>query len=255
MRDFTKLSDDLKIAQSSLCSHKLYESLSDSKALAPFMEHHVFAVWDFMSLLKALQRGLTCVELPWRPVNNVPKELTRFINEIVLGEESDLDPEGHPCDHFSLYLKAMEEVGAETQRVERFIMSGDFSIVPPGAREFVEFNIQLAESGELHKIAAAFFYGREKLIPEMFDEILNGLEARQDDFPALVYYLKRHIELDGDEHSQLAQKCLELLCGDDLKLWNEAYMTGIQSLELREYLWDKALESYVTTQEFDRVIV
>lgn len=211
------------------------------------MEHHVFAVWDFMSLLKGLQRALSCVDVPWKPVPHIPKELTRFINEIVLGEESDIDIEGNTCDHFSLYLRAMSEVGADVSKIEAFLNSGDFSIIPTGAKEFVSFNIQLAESGEIHKIASAFFYGREKLIPEMFDKILQGLKQHNQECPSLIYYLERHIQLDGDEHSHLAQKCLEILCQDDEKKWQEAYEIGAQSLDLRCQLWDHVLKEYQNT--------
>lgn len=244
MNDFKQNLISLKEAQKRLYTHELYHQLSDHEALLHFMGHHVHAVWDFMSLLKALQIGLTCVEVPWKPVANVPKDLTRFINEIVLGEESDLGPDGNPCDHFTIYLQAMSEVGVSTFDIEQLIETGDYEPLPAAAGEFVEFNIKLAQSGELHKIAAAFFYGREKLIPEMFEAILKGLGPRKTDCPALVYYLERHIELDGGEHSILAEKSLELLCAHDKKLWDEAVKTGLKSLELREKLWDEALESY-----------
>ena len=47
-----------------LSTHPIYSSISKPQHLRLFMESHVFAVWDFMSLLKALQRSLTCVDLP-----------------------------------------------------------------------------------------------------------------------------------------------------------------------------------------------
>lgn len=242
MNNISDLQRKLELAQSELCQHPLYENLNSPSALRLFMHYHVFAVWDFMSLLKGLQRGLTCVELPWRP-SRAPKEVTRFINEIVLGEESDLDQNGEACDHFSLYLRAMEEIGVDPFAINHFIESFDFDYVPEGARSFVEYNLNLAQSSNLHCIAAAFFYGREKLIPEMFERILKGLGDKKSECPALVYYLERHIELDGDEHSHLAELCLQKLCQDDPLLLDEAYQTGIKSLQLRAKLWDAALVS------------
>ncbi len=233
----------LEQLQHSLCEHPLYQVLDDPRAVPVFMQHHVFAVWDFMSLLKALQRGLTCLEVPWRPVNT-SKELVRFINEIVLGEESDLDQQGQACDHFTLYLRAMEELGVDRSAIDQFLREYDYQVIPPGAREFVQMNLDLATSGELHRIASAFFFGREKLIPEMFERILNGLGERKQDCPTLVYYLERHIELDGEEHSHLAQKCLDVLCANDSRRLEEAYETAAMSLEQRRRLWDAALEQY-----------
>ncbi|MGD8575521.1 MAG: DUF3050 domain-containing protein [Thiohalophilus sp.] len=233
----------LEQAQQELCEHPLYHSLSDPRAIAIYMQYHVFAVWDFMSLLKSLQRGLTSLELPWRPVQG-NKELVRFINEIVLGEESDLDQNGNACDHFTLYLRAMDELGVDQSAIQNFLREFDYDEIPTGAREFVQMNLELAASGELHRVASAFFYGREKLIPEMFQKILDGLGGIKQDCPTLVYYLERHIELDGEEHSHLAEKCLDILCQGDSRLLDEAYDTAYQSLQLRSQLWDAALEQY-----------
>ncbi|MFP3873541.1 MAG: DUF3050 domain-containing protein [Thiohalophilus sp.] len=233
----------LEEAQQRLCEHPLYQVLDDPGALTLFMQYHVFAVWDFMSLLKALQKGLTCLDVPWRPAAG-PKEVTRFVNEIVLGEESDLDQHGEACDHFTLYLRAMAELGVDQTAIRTFLDNFDFNAIPEGAREFVRMNLDLAGSGELHRVAAAFFYGREKLIPDMFDRILGGLKEKKPACPTLVYYLERHIELDGDEHSHLARKCLDSLCGDDPVLLDEAYETAFMSLESRTRLWDAVLERY-----------
>ena len=97
--------------QSELTNHAVYKTLNNLESIRHFMSYHVFAVWDFMSLLKSLQIRLTCVELPWRP-SQYPSEMVRLINQIVTGEESDLHLDGNPTSHFDLYLKGMEEIGS-----------------------------------------------------------------------------------------------------------------------------------------------
>ncbi|OUR97938.1 hypothetical protein A9Q84_07010 [Halobacteriovorax marinus] len=225
----------------SLANHPLYSELRTVENLRVFMEYHVFAVWDFMSLLKSLQRKITCVQLPWTP-SPYSKDLVRMINEIVLGEESDTDPEGNACDHYTLYLDAMSEVGASTDLMEEFIREFNFNTLETPIKNFVSFNMDLALGDEPHKVAAAFFFGREKLIPDMFTGVLNQLKQQNTVCPKLIYYIERHIELDGDEHSDLANKCMLALCkGDETKL-REAYEVGLESLRLRTKLWDGVLE-------------
>lgn len=231
-----------------LSNHTLYQKVKTVSDLQIFMESHVFAVWDFMSLLKRLQREITCVEIPWNP-SQYPKNVVRLINEIVLGEESDKDREGLACDHFTLYLRAMNDLGADPGRLLSFTRDLDFKKwCSPAESEFVAFNLDLAKNGAIHEVAAAFFFGREKLIPDMFTSILgdfskNLVEAAQINFPNLRYYLERHIEIDGGEHSHQAHDCLMSLCGDDQVKWEEARLAGVRSLILRSALWDEVENS------------
>jgi len=205
------------------------------------MENHVFAVWDFMSLLKSIQNKVTCTSLPWKPSPYSP-DVVRMINEIVLGEESDLDAEGLPCSHFELYLKAMEEVGANTAPIKDFLGTMDMTLVPKSVQPFVEFNLDLALNGRVEEVIAAFFYGREKLLPNVFESILKVLESENIQCPTLLYYFKRHIELDGDSHGPLAQKCLAEVCGSNQTKILRAQYSGLQSLRMRETLWDNTLK-------------
>ncbi len=237
MKNLLKEIDSL---HNSLEDHLVYKKIEDIDSLKVFMQYHVFAVWDFMSLLKSLQREITCVEVPWRP-SKYSKEIVRMVNEIVLGEESDLDKEGRACDHFSLYLSAMEEVGASTLAISEFLENYEMNDLPSEVKSFVSFNLNLALGNEPHKVAAAFFFGREKLIPDMFTGLLSYIKNEELNCPTLIYYIERHIELDGDEHSILAKKCLEELCGGDEKKLAAAYEIGKQSLELRVKLWDGVL--------------
>lgn len=234
---------DIERYQAQLAQHPLYSEINSLERLRTFMEAHVFAVWDFMSLLKGLQQKLTCIEVPWRPAP-FDRRLTRLINEIVMGEESDLDLAGRPIDHFTLYLESMREVGADTTPIETFIRELDFSQLPKNVADFTRMNLNLALEGELHEVAAAFFFGREKLIPEMFTGLLQELEAKGLRCPSLLYYIKRHIELDGEEHGEMAGECLELLTEGHPERINQALRAGLESLKHRQLVWDEVLMSY-----------
>ncbi len=110
--DLRKLVAPLREA---LVQHPFYTEVNSLDRLRGFMGMHVFAVWDFMSLVKRLQREVTCQRLPWMPPSS--SRISRFANEVVLGEESDLDPAGMPVSHFELYLRAMDEIGADRAAV------------------------------------------------------------------------------------------------------------------------------------------
>ena len=232
----------IDVLQKRLSHHPVYSTFNQIENIRHFMEYHVFAVWDFMSLLKSLQRHLTCVELPWRP-SGYPAEMVRLINQIVVGEESDIDQHGNPISHFDLYLKAMEEVGADTTLIKKFLATNDYSLIPSGAREFVEFNIKTATEASVLEVAASFFFGREKLIPDMFETIVATLKKENINAPTLIYYLDRHIEVDGGEHGPLAEKCLDVLSENSEIKKNIAYSMGIKALEMREMLWNSVHQS------------
>ncbi len=241
------MTDKLETAGRELRTHPMYTRLNELQVLRHFMSWHVFAVWDFMTLLKSLQRRLTCVELPWRPSPH-PPELARLINEIVLGEESDLSHDGRPLSHFALYLEAMGEVGADPALLHKFLRDGDLAALPAPIARFVGHNLDVAMNGSDAEVAAVFFYGREKLVPEMFRGILAAISHRESEFPALVYYFRRHIEVDGEAHGPMAEKALELLAG---KQDQSARAQALRALELRRELWDGVLESLKTKEAGD----
>jgi hypothetical protein len=229
--------------QQELAHHPVYGTLTSIHGIRHFMESHVFAVWDFMSLLKSLQIHLTCVSLPWRP-SPYPAEMVRLINQIVLGEESDVDQHGNPISHFDLYLKAMEEVGASSVLIKEFIKTQNLSLIPESARDFVAYNLKVAMNGTPLEVAASFFYGREKLIPDMFTSIVNVLKEEGVEAPTFIYYLERHIEVDSGEHGPLALKALSYLTANDKDLQKVALDSGLMALEMRKTLWNKVLDSY-----------
>jgi hypothetical protein len=231
-----------------LVEHPLYGVLRGPADLRIFQQHHVFCVWDFMSLLKALQRQLTCVEVPWLP--SPDPVASRLINEIVLGEESDEDGAGGHCSHFELYLAAMQDTGADTEPVESFLKalrsgrSADDALriasVPPATAAFVRLSLSIAERAELHRLAAAFGLGREDVIPSMFVQMLERLTAAEPDrFGRFLFYLKRHVDLDGDSHGPAALRLIERICGTDALLRREALETACACLEARLGVWEE----------------
>jgi hypothetical protein len=230
--------------------HRLYGSISNLEALRKFMEFHVFAVWDFMTLLKALQRSFSCVELPWLPTND--RESRRLINEIVLAEESDDDGRGGTCSHFELYLEAMNQAGAQTSAIQSFLdalrrgeglaSALDIPSIPAASRKFVRVTWGVVESGSLAAIASAFTLGREELIPELFEGLIGSIEAEDRGRVELFRdYLTRHVHLDRDEHGPMALRMLNSACGNDPALWKDARFAAVTALEARRELWDGAL--------------
>ena len=202
------------------------------------MEYHAYAVWDFMSLLKAMQEQLTCTKAPWKPVGD--KKIRRLVNSIVLEEESDLDAQGNPSSHFEMYLGAMEECGASTKKIKAFVNSIDNKLVSSGNQDidgFLQTTFSIIDTNEIHKIAAAFTFGREDLIPDMFTAIVEDLNS-ENTLNKFVYYLERHIELDSGEHGPLAFQLISDLCGEDDKKWREVEETAIVCLIAREKLWN-----------------
>lgn len=229
-----------------LAAHPLYPQIRTIDHVRLFMESHVFAVWDFMSLLKALQRALTCVELPWVPT---PFPVSRrFVNEIVLGEESD-EYQGRPISHFEIYLEAMEQVKADTRAIRHVVSCApqginrlSFEGVPAAAKEFVETTFRVIQEGSSAAQAAAFAFGREDAIPDMFRSLVRQLNQEMSgEFDQMVWYLERHIEVDGDDHGPLSLKMVADLCSDDPALWEEASQSAEEALRARLRLWDSVL--------------
>jgi hypothetical protein len=243
----TQVTETIAPVREAIIRHPLYERMKRMEDIRIFMQHHVFAVWDFMSLLKSLQRRLTCTDIPWTPTGNAA---TRFlINEIVTGEESDLTPDGARASHFELYLQAMQQAGADTRAVTALLESLrqgypleaalQNSNIPEAARAFMQYTFGLIDQAPVHVQAAVFTFGREDLIPAMFLALVNDLDKT---FPGQIslykYYLERHIEVDGDHHSHLGMQMVEELCGNDPVKWREAAAAAKTALEKRLALWD-----------------
>lgn len=250
--------------RASLLSHPIYDRIDDVGALRVFMESHVFAVWDFMSLLKSLQRAVTCTTVPWVPPPD--RICARLINEIVLEEESDEPEKGRFTSHFELYIDAMREVGADPSAVLAVVESvrrGEdprpaMQGVPIATREFTLTTLRLA-GGPPHAVAAAFLLGRESIIPGMFRRILGEVNARGDRwsrvtgvvrrkfrtvdrYANLRLYLDRHIDLDGGDHTPMGERLLMVLCGTDKRRWEEAGEAARTALRARIEMWSGLCE-------------
>lgn len=240
------LQGHISAARASVIDHPIYDLVTTRERLTRFMGLHVFAVWDFMSLLKALQRQVTCVDTPWVPTGQA--RARRLINSIVLDEESDLI-DGRVFSHFELYLAAMREVGADTTRIERFVklVGGGHDVatalsaagVPAGAQTFVLQTMAFVREGKPHALAAAFTVGREDAIPEMFRRLLASIP----DAPTMAAYLERHIALDGDHHADQGFALIDDLCGDDPTKWREAGDAAVAALRARADLWSATVRS------------
>ncbi|QKW06545.1 DUF3050 domain-containing protein [Streptomyces sp. NA04227] len=247
-----KLRAVIETARAEVVKHPIYHQLNTLEDVNTFNENHVFAVWDFMSLLKSLQRSLTCVQVPWVPQGS--SESRRLINDIVLVEESDELGDGF-ISHFEMYVNGMAEAGADVGTINGFldrIREGErvrsalvTAEVPTAAATFVNATWDFIETAPLHCRAAAFAFGREDLIPEMFDQVIK-VDDQGGKLATFREYLARHIEVDGEEHTPMAMAMVADLCGDDEAKWEEAGNTVTAALRARVALWGgimKALEA------------
>jgi Protein of unknown function (DUF3050) len=206
-------------------------------------------VWDFMSLVKRLQSELTSNSLPWTPPAR--PQIARFANEVVLGEESDLGPDEQPISHFELYLRAMDEIGADSTEIRGFVAQLGLGArwedvlsemkVPPGVTRFVNETLRCATQGSLVEVASCFLFGREDVIPEMFERLLTLWSNAKAEVPHFAYYLERHIELDGGSHGPWAQEMLIALAGQREANWQEATRAAARAITNRIRLWDSIL--------------
>jgi len=247
-----KLLDNIEDAREALVAHPVYSKVDSVENMHVFMSFHIWAVWDFMCLLKGLQVNLSCVQVPWFPHGD--RTLRRLVNEIVVAEETDEDGRGGYAAHFELYLEAMDQCGADSKSMHRFIdalrlgmdigSALELSSPPEGARVFSTDTCDIISSGSLPAIAAAFTFGREDVVPLMFQEILDQVKLSDlAGYDRFIYYLDRHIAIDADEHGPMAFEMVDLLCGDDDAKWEEAEATARRHIESRIRLWDSALEA------------
>ena len=255
------LTPELRDLRAGLETHPVCAALKEREHLQAFMQIHVFAVWDFMSLVKRLQNELTCTQVPWMPPSN--PEAARLINDIVLGEESDIGADGRPASHLDLYLGAMREVGADTRVFERFmdaLRDGEMvsqaladDDIPWFVREFVSRTLDTALNGSRLQVMASFLYGRENVIPTMFQGLLDSWSLKPAEAPRFVYYLERHIELDGDSHGPAAARLIGAELARNPHGLESARLAASEALHARHQLWDGAYETLQSLGVADQV--
>lgn len=237
--------------QERLDGHPIYAAVETLDDLRVFMQHHVHSVWDFMSLIKYLQHNVAPARWPWTP--GADATVQRFINELVLEEETDEagpDAPGEFSSHFALYLGAMREIGANAAIPARFVeIAGRDGIAaalasglaPAPSASFNRTTFSYIDADKPHTVAAALALGREHIIPAMFRALLNRMSVTEDQAPVFHYYLKRHIHLDEDFHAPLSLRLLTALCGGDSVKIEEARNAAIQAVEARVEFWDGVL--------------
>jgi hypothetical protein len=244
--------DDLGSLRATLLNHPIYAQVACVADLRRFMEDHVFAVWDFMSLLKRLQQDMTSIRVPWFPSDNV--RAARLINDIVIGEETDVGPDGSYVSHLDLYRRAMADIGASTLQFDRFCSLAQVGVpveaalarigAPPHVQAFVAHTMALANSGSTEEVLAAFFYGREDIIPEMFRRLLDTLydtKHSNDRLRHFIYYIDRHIELDGDSHGPKGRELIDDLVANVPDRQARALRAACRSINARIGLWNGTL--------------
>lgn len=250
IKKIDKIKQSINPAREELINHPLYSRIRSIENLRRFMEYHIFAVWDFMCLLKALQSRLTRIKLPWFPLGDPLGR--RLVNEIVLGEESDEYLKGRYLSHFELYYSAMKQIGADTGSIERFLAElrkGTQVIdalrlanAPEAARDFVAKTWEVIKSDKTHVLASAFTFGREDFIPAVFKNLVQSLSANlPHQLNLLKTYLNRHIELDEKAHRPMALRMVAILCKNDPNKWRESEKAALFSLNARKQLWDAIL--------------
>ncbi len=231
-----------------IAHHKLFRAITSIARLRRFTEIHVYAVWDFICLLKALQRKLTSQHLFWSPpINPLGCYL---VNSLVAEEESDCIEHNHYLSHFELYLQAMQQCGADIRGIRQFIANihPEQSLasllvsnnLPKPAQGFIQDTFEIIEK-ESHVIAASLAFAREQITSTMFTQLLNTFEPPEDSSYSLQLfrlYLQRHIELDSGQHSQQSQRLVATLCGSDKCKWDEVLEAAWFSLNSRLQLLD-----------------
>ena len=242
----------LKERIETLNSHKLFKDGEKflEEQLKVFMSYHVYAVWDFMSIVKSMQNYICPSNIPWKPSKYTKNGIAHLINEIVFSEESDVDEKGNYFSHFDLYIKSMNDIGADTSNIMSFIENYDYDNIhktsqnihaPKESLDFIENTFNCIKTSKLSNIAGIFTFGRETTIPDMFLKFLNKIDSENLKYANLRLYINRHIEVDSSRHGPLSLKLFEYTCNDNQETYDEAICYAIDSIDRRIQLWNGVL--------------
>ena len=242
-----KLKKKLKEKENILYNHNIYSKTNNLEQLQIFMENHIYAVWDFMLLVKYLQRKLTSVELIWKPTKY--RISRHYINEIILNEESDLINSSY-ISHFELYKIAMIEINANTSSIDKFINEvteenyvSIISKLNQGLCNFLFDTFESITEKDLYHNIGYFYYGRENPIPQMFSRIIKNICSNYN-CTHMKLYLERHITMDGDIHGPITKIVINELIFDNIDNEINILLGGIHAIESRINFWNYILSLY-----------
>ena len=203
MDHLSELQKQIKPLRDQLMDHPLYISIREKEDLRIFMEGHVYAVWDFASLINGLCTRLTHLG-----------DHSELDNESLLALLSAItnqgpETEGKPFGLFSDYRNAMQLAGASTFEIddlvnrvrqgtppERAILD---SKLPGYVVQFLDHTFSILRENNLVVMAATFAFGRGGLIPELFSRMVDKrVQEGDESLTGLQAYLNGYIEVGSE---------------------------------------------------------
>ena len=245
---------------SKLINHKIYGQISDMRKTKIFMESHVFSVWEYLTMLKALQRELATRDISFLH-ENVP-DLPYLINQIVLNEEIEEESRGEYLSAmglYQLYINSMDEIGADSNPIKYFVdcikvnknwnntirdTITRFDNIPIQTYEYLNYNLKMIELSEIHELAGIFFFGREDINSKFILLIKSNIEHEKS-LSNLKNIIKRHVDDDSkNKNPILGEYINNILCKDDDKKWKKVEISVIEAIKKRIELWDGMLDLF-----------
>lgn len=253
MSQIQDIQNNIRPIREQLINHDLYKYIETPDDLRIFTQYHVFAVWDVMSLAKALQQKLTCVKVPWVPKNSA--KYSYLINEIVLAETSGINRSGYRQSHFEMYLDIMDDIGASTSEISDFIehvrhgtdifLVISTSDLPKAVKSFLIFTFNTIYNEQTPEILSLFTFGREDLIPDVFSELINDIQKKfpKENIKNFKHYFQNRKEIDSEKHLSMSLQLVDNICNQDKVKWESVQRIAEKSLIKRLELCDDILKT------------